>query len=373
MSQLSSTLRKAAVLISALDDQAADALLEQMGPEQAAKVRRALMELDDIPADEQQQVLTEFFAQRGASAGPASAPAGDVELAIDESVLERWPQREGREPQSAPSGSPCETEPPFDFLRLVDAEQIAAVLRGEQAQTIAVVVSHLAPEKAAELLERMPAALATESLERMAWLDQVSPEVCAEVERELRRQLAGVLRTAASTPQSLERLTAVLGAMQRSDRQRLIGQLARRNAALAQRLGLDRSPGDQVVGFRYRLETPAGDRPRTQASAANDEALLSFDDLVALDEAGLRTVFAAADPEIVLLALTGADSGLLGRILRHLPAADAAILLRRLDHPGPLRLSDIDAARQQIASLASRLLRDGKLTLPVSPRFAVAV
>jgi flagellar motor switch protein FliG len=373
MSQLSSPLRKAAVLISALDDPAADALLEQMGPEQAAKVRRALMELDEIPADEQQQVLAEFLDQRGSNVRPASVAEADVELAIDEAALERWSQRDSYSSQTPPDGPTSGMEPPFTFLRLVDAEQIAAVLRGEQAQTIAVVVAHLSPEKAAELLERLPGTLATEALERMAWLDQVSPEVCAEVERELRRQLDGILRAAASTPQMLERLTAVLGAMDHQGRQRLVGQLARRNASLAKRLGMNAAPAAHVTSFRYRLETPACGVSHSHRAGASDEARLSFDDLVTLDDAELRAVFAAADPEVVLLALTGAGAGLLSRIVRQLPQRDAAILRQKLDHPGPLRLSDIDAARHKIASLASQLLHGGKPTPPVTPRFAAAV
>ena len=62
MSKLSPSIRKAAILVATLDDRAADTLLEQMGDEMAARVRSALVELDDIPAAEQQAVLD--FARR---------------------------------------------------------------------------------------------------------------------------------------------------------------------------------------------------------------------------------------------------------------------------------------------------------------------
>ena len=64
--QLSPSLRKAAVLISALDEPTAERILQQMGADDAAKVRSALVELDDIPAEEQQQVLAEFLQQQEA-------------------------------------------------------------------------------------------------------------------------------------------------------------------------------------------------------------------------------------------------------------------------------------------------------------------
>jgi flagellar motor switch protein FliG len=71
MTQLSPAIRKAAVLVSTLDERAADALLDQVPAETAARVRRALMELGDVPAEEQQAVLAEFF--QGGKVAPRSA------------------------------------------------------------------------------------------------------------------------------------------------------------------------------------------------------------------------------------------------------------------------------------------------------------
>src|SRR3954469_13519667 len=133
---LSPSLRKAAVLISALDERTADAVLQQMSTEDAAKVRSALIELDEIPADEQQQVLVEFFRQQNAPASPAANDGVEVLLEID-------PQLE----QAAGAiffSAPPETnrdEPSFDFLQHVDPKALATVLRGEHPQTVAVVVA----------------------------------------------------------------------------------------------------------------------------------------------------------------------------------------------------------------------------------------
>src|SRR3954470_10869175 len=79
---LSPSLRKAAVLISALDEPTADAILQQMSADDAAKVRSALIELDEIPADEQQQVLADFLRQQGAPALAAVSTGDDVALEL---------------------------------------------------------------------------------------------------------------------------------------------------------------------------------------------------------------------------------------------------------------------------------------------------
>jgi flagellar motor switch protein FliG len=84
---------------------------------------------------------------------------------------------------------------------------------------------------------------------------------------------------------------------------------------------------------------------------------------VELNDATLKRIFAAADPQILLLALTGAEDRLVQRILKQLPAADAAAVRQRLNHPGPLRLSDVDSAQQQLAQLAVELHELGVIRL----------
>lgn len=371
MSNLAPALRKAAILISALDDRAAEALLDQMGPEMAAKVRSALIALDDIPAPEQQQVLAEFLRQQGSPALAVAGMTGDVELAIDERLAVT---------PSAAIANGTAAEPPFGFLSDVPAEAIASVLRGEHPQTAAVVIAHLPPEQAAEVLQVLPERQATDALERMAWLHELNPEVQADLARELRRQLEPY-RNDSAARQSLEHVTAVLAAMDDRRRQLVVRQLAERNASLARRLGVAETrsvpaaDSSHVASFRYRIvsdSTPAAAREMPRRNPAADSPLIAFEDLALLDDEALKTVFAAADVDLVLLALTGADSRLLKRILRRLPHCQAAVLRQRLEHPGPLRLTDIDQAQRQLAAIASRLAREGQIELPPRYRFAAA-
>src|SRR5262245_15109051 len=127
MTQLSPSLRKAAVLIATLDDSAAEVLLQQMAPDEAAKVRRTLVALDDIPADEEQHVVAEFLRQQG---GGLANSAGD-----DEVMLEIG--RSG----TAPSADDVEAsfdqqtidpmQSLFSFLTDIDPTALADVLRHE--------------------------------------------------------------------------------------------------------------------------------------------------------------------------------------------------------------------------------------------------
>jgi flagellar motor switch protein FliG len=384
MTKLSPSLRKAAVLLAALDEHAADALLLQMGADEAAKVRSALAELDEIPADEQQQVLAEFLRRQGAPALAATQAHEDVSLQIG-TLLERSIAPASSTDREAISLlAPPGNHEPLAFLQEVAADALADILRREHPQTIAVVVAHLPPGHAAALLQALPPELATDALERMAALDELSPEVCMDLARGLRQALAPHLRSAAVDAESLARLSAVLEAMDFRQRQQVVLQLADRNTFLLRRLGLSppaepiaQGP-DSVVARRYRIDSCCDSSLRALPQAARrvdalESTLLAFDELALLDDTALRAIFAAADPQLVLLALTGADPKLLTRILQHLPARQAAILRQRLEHPGPVRLRDIEQAQEELAQVASRLARQGSIALPRSVRFAAAV
>ncbi len=379
MSQLSPSLRKAAVLIATLDERAAEALLQQMSTDDAAKVRSAMVELDSVSANERNLVLAEFMQAKHGS--PAASDDDGVDLMLDPDV-EAAAATTIAPPPPADRYEPIEDHPSsFDFLADVETSAIAAVLSRELPQTVAVVVAHLPAERAAALLQQLSPALATEALERIAWLDQLSPEVQSDLARELRRLLAPHIRRSGMSSGRLPHLNAVLRAMDFRQRQRLVMQLGERNRPLLEQLGL--FPADpaaasdqQVTAMRYRIDShpsPAPARKTLSITADDEQSWLTFDDLLQLDDRALRAVFAATETELALISLTGASPRLVARILKKLPAQDAALLRRRLEHPGPLRLRDVEQARSAVAAVASRLAHEGTIELPATIRFATAV
>ena len=360
MNKLSPSIRKAAILVSTLDHRAADSLLEQMGDEMAARVRSALVALEEIPTEEQQAVLAEFFAGNKPA---ASVPQGDAGVELDISLMPPIDEPAPAEPTSR------RDQRPFAFLDEVPPHETARVLARESAQTIAVVIVQLEARLAAELLASLPADLATDALERMAWLDEPAADVLADIERQLRLELAPLL-SPDKRPDSLTGMQALLGAMDADARDRVLAGLGQRNVRLARQLGYVRDDSKTPV-TSYRIGSPRGANASC-LPAKRPAPLIEFDDLLTLSDEALRRVFAAADPKVVLLALTGAPEALLARILGQLPAADAATLRKRLNHPGAMRLSDIETAQEQLAALARRLAEEGAIVLPNSRHFAAA-
>jgi flagellar motor switch protein FliG len=213
------------------------------------------------------------------------------------------------------------------------------VLTAERPQTIALVLSHLPPEQAGGVLVRLQPAQQVDVIHRLIDLEETDPEILAEVERALQSRLSQQVHMQRRRVAGLNAVTGILDASGGQVAQQLLGSLAAHDRPLADRL----SPPE-----------------------------LRFDDLILLDDAALKAVFRAAEPELVMTSLVGAPPELINRILRQFAASEAKTVRHKLDHPGPIRLSDVEGARRQVTDLARRLARQGQIQLSFEVPLAAA-
>ena len=233
----------------------------------------------------------------GAAAGPGPA----------EDILQRA------------GGGECESNEPFRFLREAESEKLSRLLGGERPQTIALVLSHLPPQQAGSVLARLQPALQAEVVRRLVDLEETAPEILREVEEALESRFAEQVQMQRRRVAGLAAVTGILQAADGRTGMQILDNLANHDHSLAERL-----------------------RPQP----------LAFDDLANVEERILAAVVRAADAKVLMTALIGAAAELVDRILGGLSPAEAAQARHQLDHPGPLRLRDVEEARQQIARLA---------------------
>jgi flagellar motor switch protein FliG len=311
-------LRKAAILVASLDQAAADVVLDQLGPEQARQVRRLAAELDDLDPQEQQRVIDEFF--RVGPLVPDKCPPG---IELDDGLARRLALRpaERENTYSQPAGPSSRTGEPFRFLREAEADKLSRLLGGERPQTIALVLSHLPPQQAGSVLARLQGALQAEVVRRLVDLEETAPEILREVEEALQSRLSQQVQMQRRRAAGLSAVASILQAADGRTGIQILDNLAAHDQALAERLG-----------------------PQP----------LSFDDLADADAWVLAALVHSADRALLLTALVGAAPALVERFLGEVSPAEAQEARQQLDHPGPLRLRDVEEARRQIARLAQR-------------------
>lgn len=310
MNRSSTTLRKAAILVAALDAPTADQLLDQMTPQQQALVRRLVVELGEVAPGEQQAVIEEFVEQGvpGDPAAPAAARRSDA--------------------------------PPFRFLYRAPGERLTRILAGEHPQTVALVLSHLPADQAGDVLATLAPALQADVIRRLVELDEADPETLREVERGLQSRIFEHTRYEQRRRAGVQAVTGILAAADPHVKRRILANLAAHDHELAEQF---------------------------------TRQVFEFVDLARASDAALAEVLRAADADLVLLAFADAAPLLLDRVLSLLPAREARRLRQALETLGPTRLSDVAQAQRELARLARRLEAQGRLSLPRGQRPEVAI
>ncbi len=89
-----------------------------------------------------------------------------------------------------------------------------------------------------------------------------------------------------------------------------------------------------------------------------------FDDLVKMDDKVIRDVYHDEDSRAWALALASASRPVRDKVLNALSVSSSESLNRTLNHLGPFRLDDAEAAQADLAERLRRLHDHGQLTLP---------
>ena len=317
--------QKCAVLLLLLDEAAAAALLRGLTPDEVRAVGDAMLSVAEIEPRAIDGVLDDFLA---AHAEVAALGQGGTQL---RSVMT---QAFG-EPRAATVlgriGPPA-TAKPFAALDWVDADVIAAVIVGEHPQAGAAILAHLAPETGAAVLALVPADRQANLLLRLAKLGPVGPAALAGLEEDVERRL----RVLAAEVTPVKRGGAAFAA-------KLIGQVLDPTALI--------------------------DAVRVHDDALADliaEKLFVFADLIKIEARGMQTLVREIDPELLVVALKGAEPALRAHILAAMSQRAAAQIEDDLGSRGPLKRDEVDAAQAKISATVRRLADMGALMLPGS-------
>ena len=164
-------LRKAAILMVMIGDEASSAILRQLDEEEIQRISREIARVASLSADEAEGVLEEFYQMAIAH---EYVVKGGIDYARKVLMSAFAPEQAKRMLDRLMKSLGTETLS-FDALQKTDPQQLAKFIHSEHPQTIALILSHLNPSQAAGLLFSLPTEIRADVALRMASLDQISP------------------------------------------------------------------------------------------------------------------------------------------------------------------------------------------------------
>jgi flagellar motor switch protein FliG len=218
----------------------------------------------------------------------------------------------------------------FDNLQKADPVQLSKFIQSEQPQTIALVLAHLNPSQAAALLGSLPAALRADVVMRMASLEQISPDVINKITSILEQKLRSL---GDFSRESYGGIRAVA---------ELINRMETKSAAAI-------------------LEKIEGDNPSLALSIRN--LMFVFDDVLLIDDAGMREILQRVDKKALTIALKGTGEELRNQFFRNMSQRAVEMMKEDMEVLGPVKVRDVETSQQQIVSVVRKLDESGVISL----------
>jgi flagellar motor switch protein FliG len=294
----------------------------QLHEEEIKDISHAMSSLGVVPSADVEALIVEFVQKMSTS----GAILGSIEQThrILSQFLEPDKVAALMEDIRGPAGRNI-----WDKLANVNEAVLAAYLRNEYPQTVAVVLSKVRSDHAAKVLQHLPDEFAVECVTRMLEMEPVRREILERVEMTLRTEfMSNLARTSKRDPH--EMMAEIFNSFDRQTETRFLEALEGRRRESAERIRA---------------------------------LMFVFEDLNKLDAGGVQTLLRAIDKTDLALGLKGASDALRTLFLSNMSERGAKLLKDEMASMGPVRLKDVDAAQSRIVALAKDLAERGEIVL----------
>jgi flagellar motor switch protein FliG len=312
-------------LLVMLGHDSSSAILRQFQPREIENISREMTRFNLISRDQQEKILKEF--SEVALAASTSVCAG---LDVTRHTLEK---ALGTFKASDVLGKVSTSRTPIGAMQVIaemDARNTFNLIRDESVATTAFIISHLTPEKAAQLLNLMPPEKRDLVVERLATLAPTPVEVAEKVVEVLTTKL-GVKQTRALTQTGgLTTVADLLNAMDKTVSRELLTNLEARNADLA-------------GNIRKKMFT--------------------FEDLLLLPGSAIQRIMREIDMRDLTLALKKSSEPLKKLLLSNISKRAAETVNEELAMMNNVKPRDIEAAQFRLIDVVRKLESEGEIEI----------
>lgn len=319
------SVRKAAVLILSLEKSLAAEVLAQLPREEVEAVTLEIAHLDDVSKEAQEEVIKSFYEETGELTAIERGGMDFLSELLNESLgTDRAKEIIDNLRQSM-------ERVPFGFLHKTSAENLLTFVIEEHPQTIALILSHLPPQLAADLLAGLPPAKQMEVIRRVAGMEQTNPEVIQDVESSLKERMISIFNQQMEKTGGIPRVAEILNVADRMTNKSILENLE---------AGEDSDLAEEIRRLMF-----------------------VFDDLMKLDDKSIQSLLKEVDNSQWAMALKGASDEIRDKVLGNLSQRAADMLREEMEFLGPVRVSDVEDMQQQIVDTVRRLEDSGEIVV----------
>ena len=328
-------VQKAAILFITLGPEASAGIIKKLPETEIQKITYEIANISTVKPEQKQQILEEFIQMNKAKdylveGGIdyaknllAKALGSQRALEILEKVTEATQQFR-----------------PFAIARKADAHQLLNIISNEHPQTTALILCHLQPDKAGQILGELEEELQSDVAFRIATMNNTSPMVIKEIEKVLDSKLSSVVRADMKSIGGVQTIVDILNQVDRTTEKHITEAMEREDPELAEKI---------------------------------KESMFVFEDIITLDDVSIQRVLREVETKELALALKGCSEEVAEAIFRNQSKRAATSLKEDIEFLGPVRLMDVEKSQQRIVTVIRRLDEAGEIVISRGGEDAIIV
>ena len=315
-------LEKSALFILSMGEEYAARIFAHLNDDEIKDLSQVMAGLGVVSANLVEKLFMDFAEQISSAGGTVGTLESTERLLMK--VLDKNRVGNIMEDIRGPAGRTM-----WDKLANVNEAVLAAYLKNEYPQTVAVVMTKIKPDHAARVLSQLPESFAMEVITRMLRMESVQKDVIDDIERTLRNEfMSNLART--SRRDSHEAMAEIFNNLDRANEAKFMAALEERS----------RDSADKIKSLMF-----------------------TFEDLGKLEGSAIQAILRVADKAKLPTALKGSAEGIRDLFFSNMSERAGKMLKEDIAAMGPVRLRDVEEAQAHLVNVAKDLAGKGEIVI----------
>lgn len=306
---------KVAILVQCLDENSRQTVLGRFNEPQRKTIAAHLEQMGAVSPDLVERVAAEFTHQ-----------IHQIQHMKPRALLaSKAPAREDKNDDEGPKRSQG-----LKSLLTLDVDHLATLIRDEHPQTIAVILVHLKPDMASEVLSKLPDEKKTDVALRIANSDKIVAGMIDEIEKAFEDILSNKEGTVTTRVGGVAQLAEILNQVEASTAQLILDEIEEDNPEMA---------------------------------AEIKQMMFVFEDLVMVDDRGMQSLLRKVETKELAVALKAASEEVKEKVFRNMSTRAADMVAEEMEGVGSVRMRDVELAQNNITRLIQDMEEKGELVI----------
>lgn len=304
--------QRAAAVIVALGAEKASQIYRYMEPDEVEQITVEVAKLGFLDSNQTEEILEDYYKMCMTN---KAVTEGGLEYA--RTVLEKAYGQQAADEMITKVARNLKNRQ-FSFMLKADVRSLYSALQNERAQTVALVLSYMAPEKAAGVVAMLEEDKQIQVVTSMANIDSVSPAAVKIVEAEMSKKFSSIVTSSNVKIGGIDYVASVMNNLDRASEKNIFDGLAVHNQELA----------DEI---RKRM--------------------FVFEDIITMDDRSVQRFVRDCDPKDLVLALKAANDEVANKLFTNMSSRMAQSIKDDLEITTNVRMKDVQDAQQRIVDI----------------------